>query len=167
MLLPEPLSSPGWWTFPSHLGSPESKALPPLLGVGGGVGVANIVVQVPLPFCVVRFVGSTTADEGCGGVGRGGRTEFQAPLPLLPSYLWPWAPSNQEAGVTYLYPVLRSWRLCFCCKRVRISGTPLLCSASSMYSSPLAFRSTNMGILQSPGVLGRNIFLELWMFYWL
>ena len=67
-LLPEPLSSPGWWAFPSHPGSPESQAPPPLEEGGGG---ATRAVQMQLLFCVLRFVGSATADEGRGSEGQG------------------------------------------------------------------------------------------------
>ena len=97
------------------------------------------------------------------------------PLPLLPSYLWPWVLlwSGVESHLCCLpcfYWVLWNCGLSHCGKGIGLAGTastvlPVLtplCVPAHITLDVQIWR-----ILCHPGVWGRSTFVELWMFYWL
>ena len=112
----------------------------------------------------------------CGGRGwshghlNTGGAGSQAPLPLLPSYLQPWA-LVQFGGHSHVHHLPHwYWVLCTCgpcChnQRARIAGTifavPLVLPALCVFSLP-TFQMYR--VIQHPVLLGRSTFVELWMF---
>ena len=136
----------------------------------GGTGTSAL-------FSIVRFEDSATVSRGRGkrvmGTSTAGETGSQTLLPLLPSYLWLWAPL-QPGGQSCIHCLpCRYWVFWDCrfsCHGwwTRIAGTtstvpqvpPPLCV---LVHPPLGVQIC--GILQCPGVLGRGTFVESWMFY--
>lgn len=135
LLLPELLSSLGWWALSLCLGSLETQA--PLLGVGCLKGSRG--PQAPL-LCVV-VLGSWTpllqigVYHGHLGIWKDGAP---GPLPLLPSYLWPQAKCSwrPELCVRMLLGCLWLWA-----QLLRSEGRdcahPLHCFHNSVFPIPI------------------------------